>query len=543
MELHLDVSFQVSESHMELGATVGSMDFCECLMEDLVQLEPTTEGIAHTSGTLLLSLEDSLPPFPISLCSHIEVPIASASSKPDMEGRDSAGVLKSARPVVQELKTEKPITRTQLLRVVSTEVNSAAEVTGKWQLPMTSRCRGAVNGSGDDSGSCVNIVALLCPVIVWLDVCTLKRIENSFSQIRFPVRPKEITPRELSNGGKKAAVAAVIDQVIEDVDMQQREGNGSVDLDRRGFFRASLSIPCVRVIVCFPSDGRQCSTKLHKEFVTIDFTTPALQPGVTQPTVVFKYANEFKTVLGAQAGHSLLLNLEGATMFMISTPNADKFHAVRVLSISPQASSFGGFSGPNEVANEGASCEFQWHSMTQTASWIAQRAWDGAASQQRRGDGGGGIGGSSSEYAAATATEAVEEENLHIREEIIGCSRLVIHINLPMVGIQLSRAQHIQLLKGFSCFMAIFNAKFTGKGSREDKRNRTEPSGQSPSMLGVLSGACQTSQISVLVQCGQVDVLLDLKPPQASDLLSASATEESKGWDVLHFLICKLQVP
>ncbi|CAM6061747.1 unnamed protein product [Sphagnum tenellum] len=454
---------------------------------------------------------------------------------------ETAGMLTAMERIDEYLEVQ--LAELNISVVVSLEAfkNNVLRNLRKWQLPMTSRCRGAVNGSGDDGGSCVNIVALLCPVIVWLDVCTLKRIENSFSQIRFPVRPKEITPRELSNGGKKAAVAADIDQVI-DLDMQQREGNGSVDLDRRGFLRASLSIPCVRVIVCFPSDGRQCSTKLHKEFITIDFTIPALQPGVTQPTVVFKYANEFKTVLGAQAGHSLLLNLEGATMFMISTPNADKFHAVRVLSISQQASSFGGFSGPNEVANEGASCEFQWHSMTQTPSWIAQRAWDRAASQQRRGDGGGGIGGSSSEYAAATATEAVEEENLHIREEIIGCSRLVVHINLPMVGIQLSRAQHIQLLKGFSCFMAIFNAKLTGKGSREDKRNRTEPSGQSPSMLGVLPGACQTSQISVLVQCGQVDVLLDLKPLQASDLLSASATEESKGWDFLHFLICKLQV-
>ena len=372
------------------------------------------------------------------------------------------------------------VRRKQLLRVISFETSPSMQLNLRQQTISREEKR-----TGHESASwCMDVEAKCQPVITWLDFRTVERILQLISQIRT--------------------------SDLQKLDRKQRPGNGSTKLaSSSNSLHMKSCISSVRVITFLPSDKKECGFKNPRAFFALDLAKLSLDL-------------QLSDAINANADSVVLCTSDAAVYLVCAKVNSsdeniaheEVLHEECILRIKQQNESV----VVVEVARNG---------LADTGPWIAKQAWDVAVAQKRRGDGGGGIGGCNFEFVAATSAEAAEEADVHLGEKLIKSSSTVFQIKLPAVALELSRSQYVLFVELVAFVTSMMDMK------RQERMVPTK--GQSTTCLPILvSEGPQVCQTSVLVQCGRMDILLDLR--------STEMAEGTKSWDVLHFDIQKLQV-
>lgn len=438
---------------------MADVELFEEALQDLKEVSGPLKEKIDTLETLSKLVEETLPPYPVSLYLSVK-------------GRTLSSRSLRAGP--------KWVRRKQLLRVTSFETSPSMQLNLRRQTISQEAKR-----TGDEEASwCMDVEAKCQPVIIWLDFRTVERVVKLISQIRTPDLQKP--------------------------ERKQRPGNGSTKLtNSSNSLRMKSCISSIRVVTFLPLDKKDCGFKNARAFFALNLAKLSLDLQLSD--AINANANSLVLCTGDAAVYLVCAKVKSSDEDIASE---DGLHAQRILRIKQQNE----FVVSVEVASNG---------LADTGPWIAKQAWDVAVAQKRRGDGGGGIGGCNFEFVAATSAEAAEEADVLLGEKLIKSSSTVIQIRLPIVTLELSRSQYLLFVE----LVAFVTSMMDLKG-----QERMVPTkGLSTTSLPILvSEGRQGSQTSVLVQCGRMDMLLDLRPTDMA--------EGTKSWDVLHFDIEKLQV-
>lgn len=363
--------------------------------------------------------------------------------------------------------------RKQLLRVTSFQTNQGIQVNLK------SYSHGG-NKSGDSEGAwSMDIDTKVQPLIAWLDIDSLERIVHIV---------EEISGSELSEQGSCSG------------DTKNVAITTSIHL--------TTSISSARIITYVPCMQTISECAVQRTFFVLDLRSPSVDMHLLSTLT--------------PDGDSLVFGTEEATLFIVSNAvksqdgelsYQDDLQTAEVLRIK-------------QHGELDASVEVAWNRLAETGPWIPKQAWDVAVAQKRRGDGGGGIGGGNFEFVAAISAEAAEQADSQLREKLLKSSATVVQVRLPLVVAHISRSQYLLLIELFSF---LTSAKLFTVDEHSKSSSPNNPA------LPAQDGR-KVPQMSVLVKCGRLDMILDL-----SDI-SEALNEGSKHWDILHFDIHNTQV-
>ena len=333
------------------------------------------------------------------------------------------------------------------------------------------------NKSGDREGAwSMDIDTKIQPLIAWLDIDSLGRIVHIV---------EEVSGSGLSEQGSCSG------------DTKNVAITTSIHL--------TTSISSARIITYVPCLQTISECAVQRTFFVLDLRSPSLDMQLLSTLT--------------PDGDSLVFGTEEGTLFIISNAlksqdgelsYQDDLQTFEVLKIK-------------QHGELDASVEVAWNRLAETGPWIPKQAWDVAVAQKRRGDGGGGIGGGNFEFVAAISAEQADSQ---LREKLLKSSATVVQVRLPLVVAHISRSQYLLLIELFS-FMT------SAKLFTIDEHNKSS----SPISQAIpAQDGRKVPQMSVLVKCGRLDMILDL-----SDI-SEALNEGSKHWDILHFDIHKTQV-
>ncbi|BBN15299.1 autophagy-related protein 2 [Marchantia polymorpha subsp. ruderalis] len=537
-----DIQFvaTVSPNQVDCTTTIKTLEISE--VEQLGESLKTTgtqswqddrESYLNHTRSLQASIETALPPFPATLGSSSVGGTTSSCEKGTSDdwkaGRQSVGG--------SQQQVEKNVLPGNLERKRLVAIHTGPEYGARVTLTLESTSK--------TSFSLTEVHCFLQPLVFWLDLRTLKRIESLLRRYEESAASCERTaaldlniqdmtgPRDGTDGGCREGVSY----------QPQSAANEDTHAVPRMSCPLNVYLSSIRVIVCFPADTRSLCSVIQEDFIGLDLRGPPLNNGVIQPMLVYKHVEEKHMTVTGGAGFSVLLRFEDIAANLISTDispserpmpgDITPFSVKEISTVFYNDPIWGALPTLDRPPDQGISVEIQWFYAGKDGNRLAKKTWDGIAAQQIQADGGRGIGGSNSEYAAATtAAEVVEEQNSQLRKELISSSSLVVRVQFPQVQLHLAEPHYTRVLELLKRFTESLVGDSEEKSSGES-RNLANTTERHTDLQTV-----NRPQICVLLQCGKVDVDMCL-PPQSLGLTSIHCP---KPWEVINFDIEKLQV-
>ncbi|KAL2619934.1 hypothetical protein R1flu_000139 [Riccia fluitans] len=509
----------VAPNQMDCTTTVKNLDISEVVLLDSDESTAPVrtpswqdKGGSHVvdTQTMQAAVEKALPSFPATLGSFL-------SGGKGLGFSDAVGSLDSSGEGRKGLGTFQSLGKSyEKKRLLGLHSGSEHSMRITVTLDFCSKSNFTLS----------KVHCFLQPLVIWLDVHTLKRMESAI--------------RKSEDAGGTCGRSAVVEARSQGPRGWEgvRNKRGVVNEDSAPAQGSccpwNLYSSNVRVIICFPAEtGDRCS-RIQEDFIELKLSGPPSKNGSLQPMLVYRQLPVEKLNASTGTGPSVLLRFGevAANLILNDTPVAGRrepdsitvFHVKEVIRIFHSDPVWGALPTLDRTPDEGTSMEVEWDGGRRSGDRWASQTWNGIAAQQVQTDGGPGIGGSNSEFAAATtAAELVEEQNSQLRKELIFSSSLVVRINLPQVQLHLSELYYIRLLELMKCF-----AQAVVADKKEEHMVETE----------VAPVIADSLQVCILLQCGQVDI--DLFLPAES--LVPAFKQSTKPWDIIAFDIEKLQV-
>ncbi|KAI5056458.1 hypothetical protein GOP47_0028276 [Adiantum capillus-veneris] len=164
-----------------------------------------------------------------------------------------------------------------------------------------------------------------------------------------------------------------------------------------------------------------------------------------------------------------------------------------------------------------ASVEILLRSKPSGGTSLAERVWTGVTEQQK-----GGTGGrkTSSEFAAATVTEAMDENNQKMREDIVLFSSTCVLVSIPEVKVELLASQYSVVIDILQALVEVSNSMQTmNSGRLVDEKD---------------------SQVSVSLDVGEAEIILH----SSLEMISSTLLERKTNglWEKYIINVGKLQL-
>ncbi|KAJ7001095.1 autophagy-related protein 2-like isoform X2 [Populus alba x Populus x berolinensis] len=323
-----------------------------------------------------------------------------------------------------------------------------------------------------------------------------KSVEMSAQRSEFPSVNKK---REFSHGNMKKGSSSEVSTLTCTENLQ-----------------GSISIPCARVILCFPfaSGGDVGGHSSWNQFIAFDISSPlTLKEGKVLENSLTSNSCSWKRQ-APRATDSLHLNVGNLEVYLVNpackndgissstvTPRR-KFCAQKIVSVSNRAGSL-------------CAIKMLWQEDPVTGPSIAEIAKSLAAPESRRKFMVKGY-----EFASATAVKDLGDLNSRTREEIILSSAFFLHVHLFSVTVDVSTSQYSNL-------HCLLDQMITGlPGMACDAVSV----GELPSV----------SQTSILVECESVD--FSIRPDTKDDIKSSLQSELPGSWHCLKLKIGKFEM-
>ncbi|KAJ6936770.1 hypothetical protein NC652_011455 [Populus alba x Populus x berolinensis] len=371
------------------------------------------------------------------------------------------------------------------------------------------RCQFTVRSNSSDK-SCTGTKSLsvqLPLLIFWVNYGSVnmilsllkdaeKSVEMSAQRSEFPSVNKK---REFSHGNMKKGSSSEVSTLTCTENLQ-----------------GSISIPCARVILCFPfaSGGDVGGHSSWNQFIAFDISSPlTLEEGKVLENSLTSNSCSWKRQAPRATG-SLHLNVGNLEVYLVNpackndgissstvTPR-HKFCAQKIVSVSNRAGSL-------------CAIKMLWQEDPVTGPSIAEIAKSLAAPESRRKFMVKGY-----EFASATAVKDLGDLNSRTREEIILSSAFFLHAHLFSVTVDVSTSQYSNL-------HCLLDQMITGlPGMACDAASV----GELPSV----------SQTSILVECESVD--FSIRPDTKDDIKSSLQSELPGSWHCLKLKIGKFEM-
>ncbi|KAJ7546728.1 hypothetical protein O6H91_08G051700 [Diphasiastrum complanatum] len=473
-----------------------------------------TEGAHWTrfaTESLSTSMDKFLTPFPVSL-DGLKLSECTTTGESRCCGSNMMKVLN-----FENLDESVKVKRGIVLLHISAIEEFATSLSIKWRSSFSGEC--AVDGIKRNH---TDLSAALQPLIVWIDVRSLKKINLLISEIG-----------ALSS-------SHVTDKSRTDHSTTMKVPGDNIPIC--SYLNAGVVLPCVRMFLSFPRDETETSNCIcfRKEFLVLNLTSSATSASNLQPVCTYKHSDRLQNGSALFEADSLMLNIQDVEVCVISEAGSDtctgkpKFCCKRILQICQFPQNL--MSVPKyDDLKESNKVDVKWQRKAGRASWILKRAWDEVAAQQRRGDGGGGVGGSSSEFAAATASEPVGEGKSHLQEQILQTSSMCVLVFLKDVKIIIPETYHMLLPELVACFS---KSLFLNETPADFKRStKVNDSVSNPSSCA----NSDVAQTSISVSCDTFEMIMHPQPLLESDMTGQISKDEWRFWDTLKFKFQNLQ--
>jgi autophagy-related protein 2 len=323
-----------------------------------------------------------------------------------------------------------------------------------------------------------------------------KSVEMSAQRSGFPSVNKK---REFSHGN-----------------MKKGSSSGVSTLTCTENLQGSISIPCARVILCFPfaSGGDVGGHSSWNQFIAFDISSPlTLEEGKVLENSLTSNSCSWKRQAPRATG-SLHLNVGNLEVYLVNpackndgissstvTPRR-KFCAQKIVSVSNRAGSL-------------CAIKMLWQEDPVTGPSIAEIAKSLAAPESRRKFMVKGY-----EFASATAVKDLGDLNSRTREEIILSSAFFLHVHLFSVMVDVSTSQYSNL----HCLLDQMINGLPGMACD------AVSVGELPSV----------SRTSILVECESVD--FSIRPDTKDDIKSSLQSELPGSWHCLKLKIRKFEM-
>ncbi|XWS39960.1 hypothetical protein CRYUN_Cryun18bG0099200 [Craigia yunnanensis] len=352
----------------------------------------------------------------------------------------------------------------------------------------------------------------LAPLIFWFNLHLLKMLSDLLKEVGKSI--------EMGNGYNKL-LSDACNEKFEPSHLNVKRGSGPsiTTLSSAETLRGNISIPCARVIFCFPfktgkeDDGGYTS---WDQFIVLDISSPSPSKGRMQdnsPNLEGSLQKRFSF----SGTRSLHLNIGNLCIYLVTSAHKDsiginyggkqrhKFSSQKILSVSNRTGCLSFIS-------------MCWQEGPVTGPWIAERAKFLATLEEKRSR--NKSTGKGYEFATVTTLKDLDDTSAQVRQEIILSTACFVHIHLFPVIVDLSSSQYSglhnllnQMITGFSCSYC------DATGSKEENF---------------------MPQTSVLLECDSAEI--SIRPDAVENVKGPMQSELPGSWGCLKLKIQKFDL-
>ncbi|KAJ4963605.1 hypothetical protein NE237_023544 [Protea cynaroides] len=293
--------------------------------------------------------------------------------------------------------------------------------------------------------------------------------------------------------------------------MKERTIPHATTLSQQGNMQGSILFPNARIFLFFPTKCHGdlgCYTSWD-QFIAVDFCPPLRKE-------IIQSADSQKRYSSVASG-SVHLNFGDIFLYLITSPYKDAtgsnsfiqkhtFSTWKVFSVTSGGAFY-------------SSVIMSWQDSPVTGPWIAKRAQSLATAKNSMSR--NKVMGCGSEFASVTVLKDLENTHSHTRQEMILSSAFFLYVHLAPISVHLDSSRYKDLHCLLNQVLDDLSCVSRNKSAAPDLNPRREAS---------------ASQMSVLVECDSVEILIDMD--RVEDIKSSLQKELPGSW---HSLKLKVQ--